>query len=476
MDISTTSSQGGEGGQLGQLERVMAAVRRRIAARALPPGAKLPSIRGCAKTMGVSTSTVAEAYGRLVAEGAVQARPGSGFYVTRAPQPLALAEIGPRLERAVDPFWVSRQSLEAGRDVQKPGCGWLPADWMPEQDLRRALRAVSRAETSVLTDYGTPLGHAPLRQLLSRRMEAQGVVAPPAQILLTESGTQAIDMLLRLLVEPGDTVLVDDPCYFNFLALLRAHRVEVVGVPMTSSGPDVEAFATVVATHRPRLYITNAAIHNPTGAVLSPAIAHRLLALCEAADVTVIEDDIFGDFEEVAAPRLAALDGLQRVIQIGSFSKTLTAAARCGYIAARPEWIAPLVYLKIATSFGGSPVAAELTHALLRDGSYRRHLNGLRERLARATSEVRARLGVLGIHPWIEPRGGLFLWCALPDGIDAAAVARRAMAQDVVLAPGNVFSVSQTAGGMMRFNVAQCGHPRVFSVLARAMEEAAAEG
>ena len=360
--------------------------------------------------------------------------------------------------------------------MQKPGCGWLPADWMPEQDLRRALREVARAETSVLTDYGTPLGHAPLRQLLSRRMEAQGVVAPPAQILLTESGTQAIDMLLRLLVEPGDTVLVDDPCYFNFLALLRAHRVEVVGVPMTSSGPDVEAFATVVATHRPRLYITNAAIHNPTGAVLSPAIAHRLLALCEAADVTVIEDDIFGDFEEVAAPRLAALDGLQRVIQIGSFSKTLTAAARCGYVAARPEWIAALVDLKIATSFGGSPVAAELTHALLRDGSYRRHLNGLRERLARATSEVRARLGVLGIHPWIEPRGGLFLWCALPDGIDAAAVARRAMAQDVVLAPGNVFSVSQTAGGMMRFNVAQCGHPRVFSVLARAMEEAAAEG
>ena len=466
MDVST--SRAGT-----QVERVAAAIRQRIAGRSLLPGAKLPSIRGFAGTMGVSASTVVEAYDRLVAEGVIEARRGSGFYVLRHQQPLSLAQIGPRLDRAVDPFWVSRQSLEAGRAVLKPGCGWLPSSWMPEEELRRALRRLSRTEVEALTDYGTPLGCAPLRQLLSQRLGEHGVAAPTEQILLTESGTQAIDMLCRLLVEPGDTVLVDDPCYFNFLALLRAHRVRIVGVPWTPTGPDLEAFPAALAEHRPRLYITNCGLHNPTGATLSPAIAHRLLSLSQEAGLTVVEDDIFADFCREPVPRLAALDGLERVIQIGSFSKTLPAAARCGYVAARGDWIERLADLKIATTFGGNPVSAELVYAILRDGSYRRHLNGLRERLARARGEVGGRLGGLGIRPWIEPRGGIFLWCELPDGLDAAEVARRALAEDVVLAPGNVFSVSQSAKRFMRFNVAQCGDPRIYEVLKRAMDGAA---
>jgi DNA-binding transcriptional MocR family regulator len=88
--------------------------------------------------------------------------------------------------------------------------------------------------------------------------------------MLTESGTQAIDLICRFLLEPGDTVLVDDPCYFNFHALLKAHRVQVVGVPYTPSGPDVELFGAALQAHSSRLYITNSGIHNPTGAVLSP--------------------------------------------------------------------------------------------------------------------------------------------------------------------------------------------------------------
>src|SRR5690606_28713161 len=103
------------------------------------------------------------------------------------------------------------------------------------------------------------------------------------------------DLVCRFLLEPGDAVLVDDPCYFNFLALLRAHRVRVIGVPMTPTGPDLARFAEAIEAHRPRLYLTNSAIHNPTGASLSPVVAHRLLTLADAGGVTVVEDDIFGD-------------------------------------------------------------------------------------------------------------------------------------------------------------------------------------
>lgn len=455
------------------VERIMEVVRKRIAGRTLAPGAKLPSVRGMAAAMQVSKSTVVEAYDRLAAEGVIRSRRGSGFYVAGHLPPLSLAEIGPRLDRAIDPLWISRQSLEAGEDVLKPGCGWLPSSWMPETGIRRALRTLARTDQERLTDYGTPLGSAPLRQLLTRRAAGYGIEAPPGQIMLTESGTQAIDLLCRFLIEPGDTVLVDDPCYFNFHAILRAHRAMVIGVPYTPNGPDMSAFAQALHAHRPRLYITNSALHNPTGATLSPLIAHRLLRLAELHDLTIIEDDIFADFEPEPAPRLAAFDGLERVIHIGSFSKTLSAAVRCGFIIAREEWIEGLIDLKIATTFGGSPFSAELVSGLLRDGSYRKHLNGLRERLAHAMGSTLERLRTLGLTPWIEPRAGMFLWCRLPDGLDASEIARKALLENVVLAPGNAFSLSQSAGGFLRFNVAQSLDPRVYAVLENVMNRSA---
>jgi DNA-binding transcriptional MocR family regulator len=453
--------------------QVMSTIRQRVANRSLPAGAKLPSIRALARTLTVSNSTVVEAYERLVAEGLILSRPGSGFYVASQTAPLSLSDIGPKRDHAIDPLWVSRQSLDAGDGDLKPGCGWMPPDWLPEESLRRALRTLSRADNATLSDYGTPLGLAPLRQLIGRRLAEKGVEASPQQILLTESGTQSIDLLCRFLVEPGDVVLVDDPCYFNFQALLRAHRVTIVSVPYTPNGPDIELFAKVCAERRPRLYITNSAIHNPTGAILSPVVAHRLLKLADQFALTIIEDDIFADFETAPAPRLAAFDGLERVIQIGSFSKTLSASARCGFIAARPDWIDGLVDLKIATTFGGGRLNAELTLSVLRDGSYRKHLEALRQRLGRAMVDVGSRLKNIGLVPWLEPQAGMFLWCKLPDGIDASDIAKAALAQNVVLAPGNAFSVSQSAGSYLRFNVSQSLDDRVLQVLRTAIRETA---
>jgi DNA-binding transcriptional MocR family regulator len=452
---------------------VMEAIRAKVASRALTTGDRLPSIRSFAATMDVSPSTVVEAYDRLAAEGLIRARQGSGFYVASAAPPLALAEMEPKLDRAIDPFWVSRQSLDSDRLTAMPGCGWLPADWLPNAAIRRGMRKLAKADDAVLSDYSPTRGPLALRRLLARQFAGEGLDAGPDQILLTGSGTQAIDLICRFLVRPGDTVLVDDPCYFNFQALLRAHQAVIVGVPYTPTGPDIQRFAEIAAEHRPRLYITNSALHNPTGATLSPQVAHRLLNIAAAHDMIVVEDDIFADFEPEPSPRLTALDGLSRVIRIGSFSKTLSASIRCGYIAARADWIDSLIDLQVATSFGGvSPVAAELVLSALSDGSYRKHLEVLRRRLARARRDTAAKLGRLGISPWLMPRGGFYLWCSLPDGRDAAAVARAALRENVVLAPGDVFSVSQTASGFMRFNVAQMTDAGAFAVLERALRAA----
>lgn len=458
-------------GPVTRTEALMNAVRAKIANRALLPGDRLPSVRRFAETMTVSPSTVVEAYDRLAAAGVIRARRGSGFYVTGTDvPPLALAEAGPPPARAVDPFWVSRQSLDADPAALKPGCGWMPADWMPGAALRKGLRTLSRAEDAVLSDYATTRGSPSLRRLLLARFADEGLSATADQIMLTGSGTQAIDLICRLLLRPGDTVLVDDPCYFNFRALLRAHPVALRGVPFTPSGPDTSAFEQASVDHAPRLYITNSALHNPTGATLTPTTAHRILSAATARGMTIVEDDIFADFEPSPSPRLAVLDGLDRVIRIGSFSKTLSASLRCGYIAARADLIEGLVDLQIATSFSGpSPIAAELIAGVLAGGTYRKHMNEIRKRLARAQTVAVDRLGSLGLVPWIIPRGGFYLWCRLPDGLDSAAIAQRCMEEKVVLAPGNVFSASLSAAPFLRFNITQMSDERVFSALGRAM-------
>ncbi|MBB1624614.1 PLP-dependent aminotransferase family protein [Achromobacter sp. UMC71] len=453
-----------------RIDTVMAQVQAKIASRAWLPGARLPSVRAQAGAMGLSVSTVVEAYERLAAEGAITSRPGSGFYVAGPVAPLALAEIGPKFDREVDPLWVSRQSLDTAPAALKPGCGWLPSSWMYESGIRRALRTLARADSVALTEYATPLGHPGLRQVLSRRMAVSGIEVAPEQIMLTESGTQSIDLVCRFLLEPGDTVLVDDPCYFNFHALLKAHQARVVAVPYTPHGPDVALFEAAVREHAPRLYITNSGIHNPTGAALSPLVAHRVLKVADGAGLVIVEDDIFADFENSPAPRLAAFDGLSRVIQIGSFSKTVSASLRCGYIATTPDWIEGLADLKIATTFGGGRLAADVVHRTLTDSGYRKHMEWVRQRLAEEMEIVARRLHTLGIEPWNYPKAGMFLWSRLPPGIDAPAVARACLRDGVVLAPGNSFSRSPDAGGFVRFNVAQSNDDHVFGSLARALD------
>ena len=159
------------------VEAVMEVIRQRIATRSLTPGARVPSLRRLAGSLGVSKSTAVEAYDRLAAEGAIVARPGSGFFVTRRTRPFSLAPRAPKVDQAIDPLWIMRQSLDLGGDVPKPGCGWLPPHWLPEAALRRAMRGLARDSTADLGEYDSPLGFAPLRSHLADRLDCRGIDA-----------------------------------------------------------------------------------------------------------------------------------------------------------------------------------------------------------------------------------------------------------------------------------------------------------
>ena len=455
-----------------RVNAVMQTIRGQLASRVLVPGERLPSIRQQAERLHVAKNTVVEAYDRLAADGVITAKRGSGFYVCGHVPPLSLAEVGGPRDRSIDPLWIIRQSLEAESGMLKPGCGWLPRSWMPDEEIRRALRRLAREPQAGLLEYGHPYGHFALREQLGRRLGERGVAAAGRQIILTDSGTQAIDLICRFLLEPGDTVLIDDPGYFNFQALLRAHRVQLIAVPYTEQGPDVQAMEELLVQHKPRLYLTNTVFHNPTGAVLSPIVAHRVLKLAEDHDLLIIEDDIYAEFAQNTSPLLASFDGLNRVIHVGSFSKVLSASTRCGYLAVRQDWAEQIVDLKLATTLSSNSFGAELVYSMLRQGAYRHHVEALRSRLADAMGRTLHRLDKLGITPWMKPQGGMFLWVRLPHGLDSATVSREALHEGLVLAPGNVFSLSQTAAPFLRFNVAQCQSPKIFEVLEKAMQRA----
>lgn len=452
-----------------KIEQVMYYVQTQIDSRIWTAQTRLPSVRQLAKQLGYSVSTVVEAYERLVAQGVIQAKAGSGFFVTAPNAPLSMTSLAPKRERAVDPLWISRQTLEAGEAFLKPGCGWLPEDWLPQQSMRKAIRSSLSLPSKVLSDYATPQGAYAFRQLLAMRMQSKQIEAVPEQIMLMDSATQAIDLLCRFLLKPNDTVLVDDPCYFNFQALLKVHQVNVVGVPYTAQGVDIQAFEQAIHTHQPRLYITNAGLHNPTGAVQTLSNAYQVVKLIQQANMLVIEDDIYADFEDEPAPRLSALDGLKNVIYIGSFSKTLSASLRCGFIASSMEWMDDLVDLKIATQFSHHYLSAEIIYAILTDGSYRKHIDSMKLRLKRHMKSTIAQLATLGITPWMVPKAGMFLWCQLDERYDVNQLSKDCLAQDMVLAPGNSFSQSQQFKSYLRFNVAQCQHPQVFEILAEAL-------
>jgi DNA-binding transcriptional MocR family regulator len=447
-------------------EQIVAGVRSRIDDRVLRDGMRLPPIRQMASGLGVSRFTVVEAYDRLVASGAVSSRRGSGFYVSTPTVPgrphrgqTAEPTIERTIERAFDNADVMREALSDDPARLKVGAGWLPAGWLDEEGLRRRLRALAGRDNQRLVCYGEPQGYRPLREQLRVRFEAFGFAAPPEQIVLTHGATQALDLVARTLLRPGDCALVDDPGYWNLFASLRLLGVRLIGVPRGIDGPDVATLEALLTEHRPKVFITHSVLHNPTSANLSPAIAHRVLQLATQHDLLVVEDDTYADYFPGHATRLTTLDGLDRVIYVGSFSKTLSANLRVGFLAARPDLARTFTDVKLFTSVGSSELAERLIHDMLTEGHYRKLIDRLRGRLAAATESGLRALEAAGFSSFAEPRGGMFVW-ACREGTDATELARAAAVRGIVLAPGHLFRPQLQATPYLRFNTAYLGDAR----------------
>ncbi|MEZ5702316.1 MAG: PLP-dependent aminotransferase family protein [Burkholderiaceae bacterium] len=304
-----------------------------------------------------------------------------------------------------------------------------------------------------------------------RLLSERAIQVHARQVLLTQGANHALDLIIRHLLEPGDQVLVDAPGYYPVFGKLKLSKVAMLGVPRLSDGPDLAVLQQLLRRHRPKVFFTQSLAHNPTGGSISLPKAHKLLQLAAAHDCLVVEDDPFADLQPANAPRLAALDQLDRVLYVSSFSKTLSAGLRVGYIAGAPHRIAALCDLKMLTVVSTSDFVERVVHQLISAGQYRRHITRLKARLADAHQPaVRAleRAG-LKVHP--SDPGGYYLWVALPGGTDEFDLVRQAASQGIFLAPGSVFYPDRPSPcPAMRVNVAYASDPRFVRFLRSALK------
>jgi DNA-binding transcriptional MocR family regulator len=466
-ELSATGSQS-------LTEQLCTQLRERISQGMLAPGARLPSVREGASRYQVSPFTVVAAYDRLQAQGLIEAQRGRGYFVRARKVPQARATVAQRKPQRVDAGWLIRGMFNQLSGVP------LPAAWLDNPHVAPAMREAARMAPEQWLQYGSPKGLPALREQLAQRLNEQGVAAHAEQVLLTNGATHALDLLSRALLHPGDTVLVESPGWFVEFARYAESGVRMLSVPRGINGPDLDVLEALAKQHKPKLFVCVAKLHNPTGTSISTHVAHRLLQLAEQYGFMIAEDDTYADFAEAtssvaATPRLAALDGLNRVIYVSSFSKSLAPAWRCGYVAAAPALLERLTDLKLISTLTTQSAGELAMHYVLSTGVYRRHMSHITEHLLRVQPRVAKLAAQHDCRFVLPPAQGLFAWVDV--GVDTEALALALHEEGWLIAPGSLFYPERSTHALaakgstyMRINYACSGDLKFWRALSHARD------
>lgn len=440
----------------------------------LRPGDRLPSTRHLAERLSVNRSTVYRAYQELWSLGYLESRPGSYSTVRQRPRVAAGAQ-GPAPGR-ID--WPRRASpvcealLAAHRReealLQKasaPGViNFVPLSpdsrLFPLDAFRRCMNHVLRREGPGLLQYGTSLGYEPLRRFIAERMRLHGVAASADEILITTGAQNAIERLLRLLAVPGASLACESPTYSRAMDIFRLAGVDIVGVPMTEAGMDLEALEEVIRSHHPALVYTIPNFHNPTGITTDQAHRERLLALCERHRLPLVEDGFEEEmkyFGKTVLP-IKSMDHHGVVVYLGTFSKILFPGLRIGWIAADRRCIQRLAAIQRALILSGNLLDQAALHRFCRMGYYDLHITRMhriyRRRMQTLLKALRATFTDGHLH-WTEPAGGYTVWVRLQETAAAEdEILRRLLARGVMVLPGSFHFHGTADGTCFRLSIA----------------------
>ncbi len=442
-------------------QQLQTLIGARIENGGLPPGTKLPASRDLAAQLGINRNTVTNAYKELTKTGHVRSHVGQGTFVseraTSAPSPLRWS-----FSRAVEG---ARQRVPSPTETTPHPDPIDFASLVPDEGLfpvepfRVVLDAVLKREGKKLLQYGPAAGHPPLRRYIAERLAERGVRTTTENVLIVNGSQQALDLICRTLLDPGDPVVVESPTYTIVLPLLAQYQARIDEVAMTPRGMDLDALEAQLTRSRPKLLFTMPTFHNPTGITMDLASRRRLVDLAARFRVPIVEDDFDSElrFNGKPVPPLKALDEQDCVAYIGTFSKGLFPGLRLGWIVAPRDVVVTLRRSKLISDYHTSLLLQAAVLEFCERGYYSEHL----KKLALIYREKSRKLiGALErFFPktvsWTEPEGGFASWVTLPENVSAEAVLAESSVDGVMFTPGSNFFARGQGKRFLRLSISR---------------------
>ncbi len=337
--------------------------------------------------------------------------------------------------------------------------GGLPApELFPVEEMARAHALVFAEEGAQACQYSTTEGWQPLREWAAARMQTRGIDADARRVLITSGSQQGIDLVAKAFLDPGDAVVVENPCYLAALQVFKGYEATVLAVGSDDGGARVEEVerAILESRRKPKLIYVVSQFHNPKGTTLAPERRRRLIEVSRRHAVPVLEDDPYGELRYAGEqlPPLAALDDGGLVVYLSTFSKTLSPGMRIGWAHASREVFQALVSAKQAADLHTNTIQQRAAAKLLEAFDYDGHVNRIREVYGRRCATMLDCVGKqfpAGARP-TRPEGGLFLWVELPEGVCAEELFEGAIRERVAFVPGAPFFAANPRRNFMRLN------------------------
>lgn len=339
--------------------------------------------------------------------------------------------------------------------------GGLPAEeHFPVAAISEAFGRVMEQGNKAL-QYGLTEGYLPLRESICRRMAAKGVRVTPDDMLITTGSQQGIDLLTRIYIDPGDVILVESPTYLSAIQVFNSYGAKLVSVEGDEDGMDLDDLAAKLRQYKPKMAYVIPTFSNPTGGAWSLERRKGVLALCREAGTLILEDDPYGELkfgdESVVYPSLFALDrhpDNSCVVYTSTFSKTVAPALRTGWVMADPGLIRNLARAKQAADLHSSSLDQQTLHQLMEHFDLEGHIAFVRGEYEARMLQMADLLSAQhwpGVT-WRKPKGGMFFWVTMPEGIDSAELLKTAVELGVAFVPGGTFFADRPKANTMRLN------------------------
>jgi 2-aminoadipate transaminase len=335
--------------------------------------------------------------------------------------------------------------------------GGLPApEVFPIEEFRQAYDRVLTERGAAALQYSTSEGYGPLRELIAQRLRRAGSNCTPANILITNGSQQALDLLGKVLLNPGDKVLLEKPSYLGAIQAFDSYEARYALVPMDEDGMLVEGLDDLLGREQIKLIYALPNFQNPSGRTMSLERRRKLVEAATRHGVPIVEDDPYGElrFEGRDLPSLASLDEAGVVIGLGTFSKLLAPGLRLAWMAIPDEAYEMFLLAKQPADLHTSTITQMAAYEVAKDGFIDRHLEVIRS-VYRERRDVM--LDALEAHfpssaRWTKPEGGMFVWAELPEEVDTRDLLREAVEQKVAFVPGQSFYADGTGRNTMRLN------------------------